>query len=270
MGLGLPGARRLMQRVLHRVHPGQGTRVVVARWKSTGRCRRWSSRSPTPPTPARCAARRPRWPRRSASTRPIAAGWPLVATELGTNLVKHAGGLGKVLLRGLAEEGAGGRAPLHRLRPGILGRSSPPGWALERRDAGRGPRGGAASLGRARHLVRPGRGSILVARVLARVRPGETSGIHVAMGAVCVPLAGESISGDLWATQRVGGRLRVIVVDGLGHGRPAAVAARTAVEAFQAGGRSPLKELLESVHQALRATRERRWPSPSWTGTVAS
>jgi len=77
----------------------------------------------------------------------------------------------------------------------------------------------------------------------------------VAVGAICVPLAGEPVSGDRWAIQRVGGRLRVIVVDGLGHGRPAAIAAQTAVEAFQAGGRSALKELLESVHQALRATR---------------
>jgi hypothetical protein len=101
----------------------------------------------------------------------------------------------------------------------------------------------------------PGKGSILASRVLARSRPAESVGIRVAVGAICVPLAGEPVSGDRWAIQRVGGRLRVIVVDGLGHGPPAAVAARTAVEAFQAGGRSPLKELLESVHQALRATR---------------
>ena len=179
----------------------------------------------------------------------------LVATELGTNLVKHAGGLGKVLLRGLAEEGAGVE---------LLSIDSGPGFsvgsALRDGHSSGGTRGvGLGAVQRASDALdiwsAPGRGSILVARVLARVRPGETSGIHVAMGAVCVPLAGESISGDLWATQRVGGRLRVIVVDGLGHGRPAAVAARTAVEAFQAGGRSPLKELLESVHQALRATR---------------
>jgi len=77
----------------------------------------------------------------------------------------------------------------------------------------------------------------------------------VALGAICVPIAGEPIAGDCWATQRSGGRLRIIVADGLGHGMPAAVAALTAVQAFEAGARSPLKELLESVHQALRATR---------------
>src|SRR5262249_58031352 len=101
----------------------------------------------------------------------------------------------------------------------------------------------------------PGRGSILASRVVARGPPAEKPGIRVAMGAICVAVAGEPLSGDRWAIQQVGGRLRVIVVDGLGHGRPAAIAARTAVEAFQAGGRTPLKELLESVHQALRVTR---------------
>jgi len=33
MGLGLPGARRLMNEFSIESTPGQGTRVVVARWK---------------------------------------------------------------------------------------------------------------------------------------------------------------------------------------------------------------------------------------------
>jgi len=179
----------------------------------------------------------------------------LVATELGTNLVKHAGGHGRMLLRGLADEGPGVELLSIDSGPGFeVGPSLRDGLSTS------GTRGvGLGAVQRNSDALdiwsAPGKGSILASRVLARSRPAESVGIRVAVGAICVPLAGEPVSGDRWATQRVGGRLRVIVVDGLGHGPAAAVAARTAVEAFQAGGRSPLKELLESVHQALRATR---------------
>ena len=179
----------------------------------------------------------------------------LVATELGTNLVKHAGGHGRMLLRGLADEGPGVELLSIDSGPGFeVGPSLRDGLSTS------GTRGvGLGAVQRNSDALdiwsAPGKGSILASRVLARSRPAESVGIRVAVGAICVPLAGEPVSGDRWAIQRVGGRLRVIVVDGLGHGPPAAVAARTAVEAFQAGGRSPLKELLESVHQALRATR---------------
>jgi anti-sigma regulatory factor (Ser/Thr protein kinase) len=179
----------------------------------------------------------------------------LVATELGTNLVKHAAGHGRMLLRGLTDEGTGVE---------LLSVDSGPGFDVNSslRDglSTSGTRGvGLGAVQRTSDTLdiwsAPGRGSILVSRVLARERPAATAGIRAAFGVICVPIAGEPVSGDRWAIQRVGGRLRVIVVDGLGHGRPAAIAARTAVDAFQAGGRSPLKELLESVHQALRATR---------------
>ena len=179
----------------------------------------------------------------------------LVATELGTNLVKHASGHGKMLLRGLVDEGTGVELLSIDSGPGFeVGPSLRDGLSTS------GTRGvGLGAVQRTADALdlwsAPGKGSILAARVLARARPVETAGIRFTMGAICAPLAGEPVSGDRWAIQRVGGRLRVIVVDGLGHGRPAAVAAQTAVEAFQTGGRSPLKELLESVHQALRATR---------------
>ncbi|HEY1335420.1 MAG TPA: ATP-binding protein [Myxococcaceae bacterium] len=179
----------------------------------------------------------------------------LVATELATNLVKHAGGQGKMLLRGLADEGTGVE---------LLSIDSGPGFEVgpslrDGQSTSGTPGVGLGAVQRTSDALdvwsAPGKGSILASRVLARARPVETAGIRVTMGAICVPISGEPVSGDRWAIQRVGGRLRVIVVDGLGHGRPAAVAAHTAVEAFQTGGKSPLKELLESVHQALRATR---------------
>jgi anti-sigma regulatory factor (Ser/Thr protein kinase) len=179
----------------------------------------------------------------------------LVATELGTNLVKHAGGSGRLLLRGLRDEGQGVE---------LVSIDSGPGFdvAASLRDglSTSGTRGvGLGAVQRTSDTFdlwsAPGRGSVLVSRVLTRPPPAQPPGIQVSLGAICVPISGEPVTGDRWAIQRAGGRLRIIVVDGLGHGTPAAVAARTAVQAFEAGARSPLKELLESVHQALRATR---------------
>ncbi|HET6983298.1 MAG TPA: ATP-binding SpoIIE family protein phosphatase [Myxococcaceae bacterium] len=179
----------------------------------------------------------------------------LVATELGTNLAKHAGGSGRILLRGLRTEGSGVELLSIDSGPGFdVGASLRDGLSTS------GTRGvGLGAVQRTSDTFdlwsAPGRGSVLVSRVLARPPPVQPAGIEVALGAICVPFTREPVAGDRWATQRAGGRLRVIVVDGLGHGAPAAVAARTAVQAFEAGARSPLKELLESVHQALRVTR---------------
>ena len=179
----------------------------------------------------------------------------LVATELGTNLVKHAGGSGRVLLRGLRDGGSGVELVSIDSGPGFdVGASLRDGLSTS------GTRGvGLGAVQRTSDTFdvwsAPGRGSVLVSRILTRPPPAQPPGIQVSLGAICVPISGEPVAGDRWAIQRAGGRLRIIVVDGLGHGTPAAVAARTAVQAFEAGARSLLKELLESVHQALRVTR---------------
>jgi anti-sigma regulatory factor (Ser/Thr protein kinase) len=179
----------------------------------------------------------------------------LVATELATNLVKHAGGSGRILMRELREEAPGVELLSIDAGPGLEVEAS-----LRDGRSTSGSRGvGLGAVQRASETFdvwsSPGRGSLLVSQVRARGKTADGPGIRFSLGAACVPIPGEAISGDGWATQRVGGRLRLLVADGLGHGPLAAAAARTAVQAFQAGGRSSLKELLESVHQALRATR---------------
>jgi negative regulator of sigma-B (phosphoserine phosphatase) len=74
-------------------------------------------------------------------------------------------------------------------------------------------------------------------------------------GEAGAPLEGEDRSGDLavWATYE-GGAL-VAVVDGLGHGGPAADAAEAAAEQFRAHAGDPPELLLKHCHEALRATR---------------
>src|SRR2546427_10611174 len=52
------------------------------------------------------------------------------------------------------------------------------------------------------------------------------------MGAVCLAVAPETISGDAWAVRSGAGLAEVLVADGLGHGPLAGEAARAAVDVF--------------------------------------
>lgn len=62
-------------------------------------------------------------------------------------------------------------------------------------------------------------------------------------------------SGDLGVFVPYGGGALVAVVDGLGHGDPAADAAATAAEALTRHATAPAQRLLEHCHEALRKTR---------------
>jgi serine phosphatase RsbU (regulator of sigma subunit) len=76
------------------------------------------------------------------------------------------------------------------------------------------------------------------------------------IGARMVPMRGEHISGDAWAFVRFGQSLAVTVVDGLGHGPKAALAARAALTAFYDCIHSVgPAQALKLAHQALRSTR---------------
>lgn len=83
------------------------------------------------------------------------------------------------------------------------------------------------------------------------------------VGGVSVPLAGEPVCGDAWAACATRDGCRVLVADGLGHGRAAAEAAQLAVRLFRAdvargaatGTATALAALLEQLHVALRPTR---------------
>ncbi|MDQ3697816.1 MAG: SpoIIE family protein phosphatase [Gemmatimonadota bacterium] len=78
---------------------------------------------------------------------------------------------------------------------------------------------------------------------------------HGSMGAVCVPLRGEEECGDAWAVDVTPGRVAVLLVDGLGHGPEAAVAARAAMSVFRDSAIDPPEIILSTMHGALRTTR---------------
>jgi negative regulator of sigma-B (phosphoserine phosphatase) len=68
-------------------------------------------------------------------------------------------------------------------------------------------------------------------------------------------LASESRSGDLAVYVPYDGGALVAVVDGLGHGDPAAEAAETAASALKQYAAEPPARLLERCHETLRKTR---------------
>lgn len=69
------------------------------------------------------------------------------------------------------------------------------------------------------------------------------------------PLPGELLSGDLHFVECFPGGALVAVVDGLGHGPAAELAARTAVDVLRASPRAPVDALLRDCHEALKPTR---------------
>jgi serine phosphatase RsbU (regulator of sigma subunit) len=66
-----------------------------------------------------------------------------------------------------------------------------------------------------------------------------------------LPLPGQSESGDLCLSKRVGKGTLIAVVDGLGHGQEAASAAHAAIGALDRYSREPLVDQVRHSHEAL-------------------
>jgi anti-sigma regulatory factor (Ser/Thr protein kinase) len=202
----------------------------------------------------------------AALDEPRTAAASLVATELATNLLKHARA-GRVLIDVVdlpaPREGRPGRAvQLTAIDhgPGIADVAG----AL--RDGFTTTASLGAGLGTCRRLADDfdlhsvvGRGTVAVARVGAGAeagRAGDPPGIPpVRAGGVNVPFAGADFSGDAWAWVRSGDRVTLMLADGLGHGGEAARASTAATDALRRWAHLPPAEALGRIHSALAGTR---------------
>jgi anti-sigma regulatory factor (Ser/Thr protein kinase) len=186
-----------------------------------------------------------------------------VVTELADNIVKHARS-GHIILRQVGEPTTGCVEVLALDKgSGIadMGRAMRDDGATSgarRRDAG------LAGVKRVSTLFdvysHPTRGTAVVVHV--GPSSGETptccdaeSMTHGRLGAVCVPLRGEEESGDGWAIETVDGRTVALLVDGLGHGPQAAIAARAAMAVFRDNTTVAPEIMMCTMHDALHATR---------------
>jgi anti-sigma regulatory factor (Ser/Thr protein kinase) len=176
----------------------------------------------------------------------------LIATELASNVLKHAQRGGVVLgtLHGPGRRGvaiaAWDRGPGMNLAACLRDGVSTAGT----RGAGLGAVSRLATWFDA--YTPHGRGSVVVAAVFPH---GVAQAARFTIGAACVPYPGLPVCGDAWAAHVSGERATVIVCDGLGHGDGAAAAAAAVITAFGAAPEVPLPEILARADRAARATR---------------
>ncbi len=175
----------------------------------------------------------------------------IVATELAGNLVKHAGG-GTMILRALKIGNASG-LELTTLDDG-------PGMDVHRcMEDGYSTAGSPGTgLGAIKRLTADfdiyslrDRGTVMVTHLWA----GPVPVTAVDIGAICLPVAGETLCGDGWATRETPSGLDFVVCDGLGHGPIAAEATDLALSIFADKPELDPGALLERMHGALKATR---------------
>jgi anti-sigma regulatory factor (Ser/Thr protein kinase) len=179
----------------------------------------------------------------------------LVATEAATNLVKH-GVAGEVLVRPLRtpgghaieivalDKGPGIANIAESLRDGYSTAASP--------GTGMGAMSRLSSVFDVHSI--PGKGTALLAQV-GSSSYREESPDSLEIGVVCLPKDGKGACGDGWAVSQSGRRSLFLVVDGLGHGPEAALAAQEAIRIFQKSSHLNPAAIVELAHAALHATR---------------
>lgn len=84
---------------------------------------------------------------------------------------------------------------------------------------------------------------------------GKVKNSLIEWGAAALTLPGQSRSGDRQVMMHFPGGVLVAVVDGLGHGELAAVAAETAVEVLERYAQESVVALMQRCHERLRQTR---------------
>ncbi|MEU7822833.1 ATP-binding SpoIIE family protein phosphatase [Catellatospora sp. NPDC049111] len=175
----------------------------------------------------------------------------IIATELASNLVKHAED-GTLLVRPVRHDDTVGVE--------IVSIDSAPGMAdlAAMYEDGRSTTGtlgiglGAVSrlADRMEGYSAPGRGSVLTAQLWREAVPPPAWADGLTR-----PLTGETVSGDCHAVRTIGDRRQVMVCDGLGHGPLAAAAAQTAFNLFHTAPDGPPATVVERLHRGMSHTR---------------
>jgi anti-sigma regulatory factor (Ser/Thr protein kinase) len=179
----------------------------------------------------------------------------LVATELGTNLIKHGGG-GELLVGAFEDTRESGVEILAVDRGrGIANVASclVDGYS----SAGTQCNGLGAVIRQSNFFdiaSWPGVGTAVLARVVNRA-PGKRHRPTSSWGAVSVAMPGQDVCGDSWTVSENANAVTLFVADGLGHGQEAAEASVEAVRVFHRFNGHQVATLLDYVHGGLRHTR---------------
>lgn len=178
----------------------------------------------------------------------------LVATEIGTNLIKHGGG-GELIAQRITSEGRAG-LELLGLDKGV-GMADVDKCLRDGYSTGGSPGTGLGAIERMSQnfeiYSRPGQGTAVLAQLWPDAKRPAAERIQI--GSLVVPKPGETASGDAWCYhERVEGIL-VGGIDGLGHGLAAAQAASEACRVLDQEKHRPPLRLMQLLHEALRPTR---------------
>jgi anti-sigma regulatory factor (Ser/Thr protein kinase) len=175
----------------------------------------------------------------------------IIATELGTNLIRHATD-GVLLVRPVREADNAGME--------LVSIDSGPGIAdLERfhRDGHSTAGTLGIGLGAVMRLAdrydaysTPGRGTVMVAQMWQQRHPASAWA-----EALTRPMTGETVSGDGYAIRHDDGRGLVLVCDGLGHGPLAAAATQAALNIFASTAVDSPAAVVERLHRGMSHTR---------------
>ncbi len=179
----------------------------------------------------------------------------IIVTELASNLAKHATS-GELIIRHIRHRGVNGMEILSVDKgPGIadIGKCMEDGYST----AG-SPGTGLGATVRLSDVFdiysQENKGTVIVSQSWAKKLPA-TEMSHVQIGAICLPMHGEKACGDGWALHHGSEGLHLLVSDGLGHGIIAAQATIAAIAHFNETPERTPREMMHSVHQALRSTR---------------
>ncbi len=174
----------------------------------------------------------------------------IVATELGTNLVRHAAH-GQLWISVQTEwqqveiiavdQGPGMVDVQRSSQDGISTGSNSPGTGL----------GAIRRLSSSFDIHSAPQGTVCLVRVRAAGQVAHTR----RWGAVSIAAPGEVVCGDGWAVAVDADRVAVVVADGLGHGPYAALAADTALDVFSGNPFAPLDVFVRDAHTRLQTTR---------------
>jgi len=180
----------------------------------------------------------------------------LVATELATNLVKHAHG-GSLTLIPLANKG--------RVGLEILTTDSGPGIPdIEQAIADRFSTAGTygTGLGAVNRLMdelditsRPGNGTKVICRKWIREHRNSVKACPLDIGVATRPRPPDQVNGDSFVVVRWSESILVGVIDGLGHGQSARRASQAARQYVESHFDQPLDQIFRGTGRACRSTR---------------
>ena len=178
----------------------------------------------------------------------------IVATELATNLVKHAGG-GEIVISSFDDaEGKGLELLALDKGPGIVDLNK----ALADGHTTSGTAGtGLGAIRRSADVFavssRGGRGTAVLARLKSEGQAAAEGGYLIA--GLCAPYPGETVCGDGWAISASAATIAVLMADGSGHGPEAHKAALRAIEIFRRQTDRGVEHVAQAIDRALAATR---------------